>query len=90
MTSVQELFAKLRFSYVEQITKERFLRAITSDTPLFIEPQENLRLEAQLAEERVALKSQKEDVAKLVEELEFRGKELAKRTRGINDIAEAF
>jgi hypothetical protein len=75
----QELFSKLRFSYVEQVTKEKFLQAITSDTPLFTEPQENARLEAQLAEEKVVLKAQKEEVAKMAEDLERRGKELARR-----------
>ena len=29
----RELFSKLHFSYVEQVTKERFLRAITADQP---------------------------------------------------------
>jgi multidrug resistance efflux pump len=45
---------------------------------LFIEPQENARLEAQLAEEKAALKAQKEEVAKMAEDLERRGKELAR------------
>jgi DNA repair exonuclease SbcCD ATPase subunit len=55
------------------------LRAITSETPLFIEPRENARLEAQLLEEKAALKIQKEEVATMVQELEVRGKELAAR-----------
>jgi hypothetical protein len=38
-------------------------------------------LETQLAEEKVALKAQKEEVAKMVEVLEIRGKELATRKR---------
>lgn len=76
---VQELFSKLRFSYIEQVTKEKFLRAITSETPIFIEPRENERLETQLLEEKVALKAQKDEVARMIEELEVRGKELATR-----------
>jgi hypothetical protein len=79
LIQTQELFSKLRFSYIEQVTKERFLRAITSETPLFVEPRENARLETQLAEEKVALKAQKEEVAKMVDQLEVRGKELAAR-----------
>jgi hypothetical protein len=75
----QELFSKLRFSYIEQVTKERFLRAITSETPLFVEPHENARMEAQLLEEKATLKAQKDEVAKMVAELEIRGKELAAR-----------
>ncbi|KAE9973556.1 hypothetical protein BLS_003555 [Venturia inaequalis] len=75
----RELFSKLRFSHNEQVTKEKFLKALTSDTPLFIEPQENARLEAQLAEEKAALKAHKEAVAKMAEDLERKGKELARR-----------
>jgi hypothetical protein len=86
LIELQELFSKLRFSYIEQVTKERFLRAITSETPLFVEPRENARLESQLAEEKVALKAQKEEVAKMVEELEVRGKELAARMRTFHEI----
>jgi hypothetical protein len=37
-----------------------------------------VRLEAQLAEEKAVLKAQKEMVAKMAEELESRGKELAR------------
>ena len=59
------------------MTKEKFLRAITSETPLFIEPHENVQLEAQLAKEKVALKAQKAEVEKLIEELEARGRTLA-------------
>jgi hypothetical protein len=44
-----------------------------------VEPSENARLERQLAEEKIALKAQKGEVTRLVEELESRGKELAKR-----------
>jgi beta-phosphoglucomutase-like phosphatase (HAD superfamily) len=77
----QELFSKLRFSYIEQVTKEKFLRAITSDVPLFVEPQENARLEQQLLEEKAALKIQKQQVEDLVKQLETQGKELAHRRR---------
>jgi hypothetical protein len=76
---VQELFSKLRFSYVEQVTKEKFLRAITSETPLFIEPHENVQLEEMLADEKLALKGQKEEVAELTEKLESMGRILASR-----------
>lgn len=80
---MKELFSKLRFSYIEQVTKEKFLRAITSDQPLFVEPAENARLEAQLAEEKVALKAQKQEVEDLVKQLEASGKELAIRYENI-------
>lgn len=75
----QELFSKLRFSYIEQVTKEKFLRAITSEDPLFVEPAENAELESRLIIEKEGLAVQKEEVKKLTDMLEEKGKELAKR-----------
>ncbi|KAF2146354.1 uncharacterized protein K452DRAFT_214346, partial [Aplosporella prunicola CBS 121167] len=75
----KELFTKLRFSYVEQVTKEKFLTAITMDPPQFVEPQENVQLEAQLVEVKAALKAQKVEVAEMIAELERRGRDLSKR-----------
>ena len=77
---MQELFSKLRFSYLEQVTKEKFLRAIVGDPPLIVEHQENIELESQLLEVKAVLKAQKADVAALVEELEARGRDLSRRT----------
>lgn len=75
----QELFSKLRFSYLEQVTKEKFLRAIVGDPPLIVEQQENVELEAQLAVVKAELKAQKVEVAGMVEELEAKGRELSRR-----------
>lgn len=75
----KELFSKLRFSYVEQVTKEKFLRAITDNPPLFVEQSENTALEAQLGEAKAALKAQKAKVAALIAQLEARGRELSQR-----------
>lgn len=73
----RELFAKLRFSYVEQVTKEKFIRAIVGDPPLIVTPQENLDLEAQNLEAKATLKTLKNDVALMVSDLESRARELA-------------
>lgn len=78
----QELFSKLRFSYLEQVTKEKFLRAIVGDPPLIVEQQENVELEAQLAVVKAELKAQKVEVADMVEELEAKGRELSRRMFG--------
>ncbi|MCJ1293612.1 hypothetical protein MMC34_005167 [Xylographa carneopallida] len=80
----KELFSKLRFSYLEQVTKEKFLRAIVGDPPQIIEQQENVELEAQLVAVKADLKVQKADVAALVEELEARGRELSRRYENIS------
>jgi len=69
----------LRFSYLEQVTKEKFLRAIVGDPPLIVDHQENIELELQLAEVKTVLKAQKEYVAQMVKHLEERGRELSQR-----------
>ncbi|KAF2089943.1 hypothetical protein K490DRAFT_62817 [Saccharata proteae CBS 121410] len=79
----KELFSKLRFSYVDQVTKEKFLTAITVDPPLLVEPQENIELEAQLAQVKASLKAQKVEVAEMIAELERRGRELSKRYESV-------
>ncbi|PBP24019.1 hypothetical protein BUE80_DR005133 [Diplocarpon rosae] len=79
----KELFSKLRFSYLEQVTKEKFIRAIVGDPPLVVEHQENVELEASLAISKAALKSQKTDVADLVAELEKRGRELCQKYENV-------
>ncbi|KAF4310206.1 hypothetical protein GTA08_BOTSDO02074 [Botryosphaeria dothidea] len=79
----KELFSKLRFSYVEQVTKEKYLTAITVDPPQFVEPRENVELEAQLKEVKASLKAQKVEVAEMLAELERRGRDLSKRYESI-------
>ncbi|KAI9050496.1 hypothetical protein LZ554_005658 [Drepanopeziza brunnea f. sp. 'monogermtubi'] len=83
LSHYKELFSKLRFSYLEQVTKEKFIRAIVGDPPLVVEHQENVELEASLAVSKAALKSQKTEVADLVSELEKRGRELCKKYENI-------
>jgi chromosome segregation ATPase len=75
----KELFAKLRFSYVEQVTKEKFIRAIVGDPPLIVTPQENLDLEKENLAAKAELKGLKNEVAVMVADLEKRGRELSKR-----------
>ncbi|KAM0322683.1 hypothetical protein ACHAQA_009274 [Verticillium albo-atrum] len=75
----KELFAKLRFSYVEQVTKEKFIRAIVGDPPHIVTPQENLELEKQNLTAKTQLKALKIEVADMVAELEKRGRDLSHR-----------
>ncbi|EFQ29585.1 hypothetical protein CGRA01v4_14863 [Colletotrichum graminicola] len=79
----KELFAKLRFSYVEQVTKEKFIRAIVGDPPVIVSPQENVELEKANLAAKAQLKALKVEVAELVTELERKGKELAKRYESV-------
>ncbi|KAF4124671.1 hypothetical protein GMORB2_5337 [Geosmithia morbida] len=79
----RELFAKLRFSYVEQVTKEKFIRAIVGDPPLIVTMQENLELEKENAAAKSELKALKLEVADMVADLERRARELSRRYESI-------
>lgn len=74
----QELFSKLRFSYVEQVTKERFLRAVTAEQPEFVTAAENAELEERLRGDKSALKQKKEEVREIISALEEQGRQLAR------------
>ncbi|OJJ43485.1 hypothetical protein ASPZODRAFT_136364 [Penicilliopsis zonata CBS 506.65] len=79
----KELFSKLRFSYLEQVTKEKFLRSIVGDPPLVVGHNENVELETQLAEVKAELKARKEEVRVMVEEMEKMGRDLAQRYENV-------
>lgn len=79
LTHYRELFAKLRFSYVEQVSKEKFIRAIVGDPPLIVSPQENVDLEKQNLEAKATLKALKTEVGDMVKELENKAKDLSKK-----------
>ncbi|GFF27343.1 hypothetical protein IFM61606_07243 [Aspergillus udagawae] len=83
LTHYKELFSKLRFSYVEQVTKEKFLRAIVGDPPLVVGHNENVEMEAQLAEVKSELKSRKEEVRIMIEDMEKMGRDLASRYKKV-------
>ncbi|EEH41908.2 hypothetical protein PAAG_03829 [Paracoccidioides lutzii Pb01] len=83
LTHYKELFSKLRFSYIEQVTKEKFLRAIVGDPPLVVGHHENVELEAELAEVKEELRRRKEDVRLMIEEMERMGRALATRYKKI-------
>jgi hypothetical protein len=59
------------------VTKEKFLRAITEDSPLLVEQEENDKLEQTLLEAKVELRQIKDDVEQLLVKLEALGKKLA-------------
>ncbi|KAI1812270.1 hypothetical protein GGS20DRAFT_38419 [Poronia punctata] len=79
LTHYRDLFAKLRFSYVEQVTKEKFIRAIVGDPPLIVTYQENVDLEKQNLAAKATLKALKTEVAEMVAELEEKAKDLTKK-----------
>jgi len=83
LTHYKELFSKLRFSYLEQVTKEKYLRSIVGDPPLLVSHAENVALEEKLAGVKAELKAKKEDVDRLVEEMEEMARVLAPRWEGV-------
>lgn len=85
LTSEQDLFTKLRFSYTEQVTKEKFLRNLVSDPPAHIDPASNYELEQSLAHLKGALQTQKAEVNALVAELEARSRALAQRHHAVEE-----
>ena len=64
---------------MEQVTKEKFIRAIVSDPPLLVEHSENVELESRLVDAKIALKKDKVEVADMVAELGRRGRDLSLR-----------
>ncbi|RAH84740.1 hypothetical protein BO86DRAFT_332965 [Aspergillus japonicus CBS 114.51] len=83
LSHYKELFSKLRFSYVEQVTKEKFLRAIVGDPPLVVGHNENVELETQLAEVKAELRARKEEVRAMTAEMEKMGRDLANRYKNV-------
>lgn len=61
------------------MTKEKFLRAIVGDPPLVVSHNENVELEAELAQVKQELKKRKEEVRIMVQEMEKTARELARR-----------
>ncbi|KAJ5334842.1 hypothetical protein N7452_007245 [Penicillium brevicompactum] len=83
LSHYKELFSKLRFSYVEQVTKEKFLRSIVGDPPVIVGHNENMELEAQMAEVKAELKARKEEVRVMIEQMEQMGRDLASRYKDV-------
>ncbi|OAX77583.1 hypothetical protein ACJ72_08116 [Emergomyces africanus] len=83
LTHYKELFSKLRFSYLEQVTKEKFLRAIVGDPPLVVGHHENVELQTELAKVKEELRRRKEDVRLMVEEMEKMARALATRYKKV-------
>lgn len=81
----KDLFSKLRFSYLEQVTKEKYLRSIVGDPPLVITHDDNLALEQSLLGMKADVKRRKDEVEALVLEIEGRAREVAARYQSVVD-----
>lgn len=78
----KDLFSKLRFSYVEQVTKETFLKAIVAHPPELVDAADNAQLQQHLAQAKAALKAKKEETNQKVHQLQ----QLASRLAQCNSI----
>ncbi|KAI5777392.1 hypothetical protein EDC01DRAFT_597238, partial [Geopyxis carbonaria] len=65
----KELFSKLKFNYLEQVTKEKFIRAIVEEPPEIIEPDQNVELQSELAQTKDRLQMKKREVEFIVDQL---------------------
>lgn len=83
LTHYKDLFSKLRFSYLEQVTKEKYLRSIVGDPPLVVTHDDNLALEQSLVSMKADVKRRKDEVEQLVLEMESRAREVAARYQSV-------
>ncbi|KAL2916924.1 hypothetical protein HK105_203356 [Polyrhizophydium stewartii] len=65
----KELFSKLKFNYLEQDAKEKFLRRVLDMTPQFATPESVQGLERQNAQQKESLKAQKASLEMLKTEV---------------------
>ncbi|KAI5846825.1 hypothetical protein BZA05DRAFT_475842 [Tricharina praecox] len=73
----KELFSQLRFSYLEQMTKEKFLRYVTEEPPKIHEAEENAAREAELKSAKESLQRCKKKVDETLREIDEVGARLA-------------
>ncbi|EPS36809.1 hypothetical protein H072_9598 [Dactylellina haptotyla CBS 200.50] len=88
LTSYKEYFSKLRFQYLEQVTKERFLNAITADVPELVEPEEIELLEVKVAKQKEGLRDCKNKVNSLHADISKLGKKVCDEYAAIKTTAE--
>ena len=73
----KELFSQLRFSYLEQMTKEKFLRYVTEEPPRIHDAEENALREEELKVSKERLQRSKREVDETLREIDEVGGRLA-------------
>ena len=81
----RDLFSKLRFSYSEQVTKERYLKSIVGDPPTLHTAEENALLQEKVARMKAELKAKKVEVEEMVEEIRGEARELARKWEDVEN-----
>lgn len=80
----RDLFSKLRFSYLEQVSKEKYLRAIVGEPPLIATTADNAALEEKLVGLKSGLQGKKAGSEVVVRELEELARDIAVRYDRVN------
>lgn len=84
LTHYKDLFSKLRFSYLEQVTKEKYLKNTLGAPPVFATVEDNAALEEKLSIMKSELQSKKRAADTLVSEIEELAREVAERYETVN------
>lgn len=79
LTHYRDLFSKLRFSYLEQVTKEKYLRGIVGQPPIQVSAEENVALEERLACMKVELQGKKRGIEELVSQMDMQAGGIGER-----------
>lgn len=77
LDNYKKFFTKLRFSYVEQMMKERFLAMITEDPPVVVDAKQNYELVEKLKVAKGELQQRKRKTEELLAQLEALSKQIA-------------
>ncbi|KAJ1969407.1 hypothetical protein IWQ62_000641 [Dispira parvispora] len=67
----KERFSKLKFNYLEQATKERFIHDLMQEPPLVVQQEDNHELEAHNAQHKQQLKKRKHEAGVRREQIEY-------------------
>ena len=81
----RDLFSKLRFSYLEQVTKEKYLRSIVGEPPTTYTSAQNAELEEKLTVQKADLQAKKRAVEQLVQEMEVLARDIAVRYDAVEE-----
>lgn len=73
----RDLFSKLRFSYLEQVTKEKYIKNLIAQPPIIATAEQNAQLEEKLVAMKADLQVKKRDVDAIVVEMEQLARDIA-------------
>ncbi|CCE79706.1 Piso0_001790 [Millerozyma farinosa CBS 7064] len=97
INSRKELFSKLKFQYLEQVTKEKFLRAILETPPVYIEKgdidaiqEKNTSAKAALKEVKTNVQKKMADIDEVTREVVSLNEEYETKYKATDDTLQSF